>query len=41
MRRTPKETEEAAGLVTRRSVVLGGSMLAFMGVLGSGCARCR
>ncbi|MCG6883167.1 MAG: penicillin-binding protein 2 [Silicimonas sp.] len=34
MRRSPKETEVAAGLVTRRGVVLGGIQLGFMGVLG-------
>ena len=34
MRRTPKETEEAAGLVTRRGVVLAGVQLGFMGLLG-------
>ena len=34
MRRNPKETEEAASLVTRRGVVLGGVQLAFMGILG-------
>ena len=35
MRRESKETEEAAGLVTRRSMVLGGLQLAFMGILGA------
>ena len=34
MRRSPKETEEAASLVTRRGIVLGGAMLGFVGVLG-------
>lgn len=34
MRRSPKETEESAGLVTRRGLVLGGLQLGFMGVLG-------
>ena len=34
MRRSPKEAEDAAGLVTRRGVVLGGVQVAFMGVLG-------
>ena len=34
MRRTPKEIEQAAGLVTRRGVVLGGLQLGFMGLLG-------
>ncbi len=34
MRRTPKETEAAASLVTRRGVVLGGIQLGFMGILG-------
>jgi len=34
MRRTPKEIEQAAGLVTRRGVVLGGVQLGFMGLLG-------
>jgi len=34
MRRPPKETEQAAGLVTRRGVVLGGLQLGFMGLLG-------
>ena len=34
MRRSPKETEEAAGLVTRRGIVLGGAMTGFMGLLG-------
>lgn len=34
MRRSPKETEEAASLVTRRGIVLGGAMVGFVGVLG-------
>ena len=34
MRRTPKEIEQAAGLVTRRGIVLGGIQLGFMGLLG-------
>ncbi len=34
MKRSPKETEEATGLLTRRGVVLGGIQLGFMGVLG-------
>lgn len=34
MRRSPKETEQAASLVTRRGVVLVGLQLGFMGVLG-------
>ena len=34
MRRTPKETDQAASLVTRRGMVLGGLQLGFMGVLG-------
>ena len=34
MRRSPKEIDQAAGLVTRRGVVLGGLQLGFMGVLG-------
>ena len=34
MRRSPKETEESAGLVTRRGLVLGGFQLGFMGLLG-------
>ena len=34
MRRNPKESEEAASLVTRRGIVLGGAQLAFMGLLG-------
>ncbi|MEM6387976.1 MAG: penicillin-binding protein 2, partial [Pseudomonadota bacterium] len=34
MRRTPKETEQAASLVTRRGMVLGGVQLGFMGLLG-------
>ena len=34
MRRSPKETEESAGLVTRRGLVLGGVQLGFMGLLG-------
>ncbi len=34
MRRTPKEIEQAASLVTRRGVVLGGLQLGFMGILG-------
>lgn len=34
MRRTPKEIEQAAGLVTRRGVVLAGLQLGFMGLLG-------
>ncbi|NDR59187.1 penicillin-binding protein 2 [Aliiruegeria sabulilitoris] len=33
MRRPPKDTEESARRITRRGLVLGGSMLAFMGVL--------
>ncbi|MCV6592581.1 MAG: penicillin-binding protein 2 [Silicimonas sp.] len=33
MKRPPKENEEAAGLMTRRGVVLGGSMVGFMGLL--------
>ncbi|MGR3515260.1 MAG: penicillin-binding protein 2 [Paracoccaceae bacterium] len=34
MRRTPKETDQAASLVTRRGVVLAGLQLGFMGILG-------
>lgn len=34
MRRSPKETEQAASLVTRRGMVLGGLQLGFMGILG-------
>jgi penicillin-binding protein 2 len=34
MRRSPKESEESAGLVTRRGLVLGGLQLGFMGILG-------
>ncbi|WP_413718011.1 penicillin-binding protein 2 [Silicimonas sp. MF1-12-2] len=34
MRRSPKETEESAGLVTRRGLVLGGLQVGFMGLLG-------
>ena len=34
MRRSPKEVEESAGLVTRRSLMLGGIQLGFMGLLG-------
>ncbi|MEM7718201.1 MAG: penicillin-binding protein 2 [Pseudomonadota bacterium] len=34
MRRTPKELEQAASLVTRRGMVLGGIQLGFMGILG-------
>ncbi len=34
MRRSQREAEEAAGLVTRRGIVLGGAMTGFMGVLG-------
>ena len=34
MRRSPKETEQAAGLVTRRGVVLAGIQVGFMGILG-------
>ncbi|MGI9393594.1 MAG: penicillin-binding protein 2 [Boseongicola sp.] len=34
MRRSPKETEESASLVTRRGLVLGGFQLSFMGLLG-------
>ncbi len=34
MRRSPKETETSAGLVTRRGLVLGGFQLGFMGILG-------
>ncbi|SDI32247.1 penicillin-binding protein 2 [Aliiruegeria lutimaris] len=33
MRRPPKDTEESARRITRRGLVLGGSMLAFMSVL--------
>ncbi|MDJ0640833.1 MAG: penicillin-binding protein 2 [Paracoccaceae bacterium] len=34
MRRTPKESEEASGLVTRRGMIFGGLQLGFMGILG-------
>ena len=34
MRRTPKDTEESARTISRRAVVLGGTMLAGVGVLG-------
>jgi len=34
MRRSPKETQQAAGLVTRRGVVLGAIQVGFMGLLG-------
>ncbi len=34
MRRSPKETEQAAKLVSRRGVVLGGIQLGFVGILG-------
>ena len=34
MKRTPKDTEESVRRITRRSLFLGGSMLAVMGVLG-------
>ncbi|MDJ1015364.1 MAG: penicillin-binding protein 2 [Paracoccaceae bacterium] len=34
MKRSPKETDESAGLVTRRGLVLGGLQLGFMGALG-------
>ena len=34
MRRSPKVTEQAASLVTRRGIVLGGIQLGFMGILG-------
>ena len=34
MRRSPKETDESASLVTRRGLVLAGLQLGFMGVLG-------
>ena len=34
MRRSPKETDEAAGLVTRRAFVLGVAQVGFMGILG-------
>ncbi|MEK6216427.1 MAG: penicillin-binding protein 2 [Boseongicola sp.] len=34
MRRSPKETEASAGLVTRRGLVLGGIQFGFMGILG-------
>jgi penicillin-binding protein 2 len=34
VKRTPKDTEESVRRITRRSLFLGGSMLAFMGVLG-------
>ncbi len=33
MRRSPKETEQAAGLVTRRGVVLGGLQVGFISIL--------
>ncbi len=35
MRRPPKDTEESARRITRRGLLLGSSMLAFMGVLGA------
>jgi penicillin-binding protein 2 len=34
MRRTPKEIEQSAGLVTRRGIVLAGVQVGFMGLLG-------
>ena len=34
MRRSSKETDESAGLVTRRGLILGGGQIAFMGLLG-------
>ena len=34
MKRSSKETDEAAGLVTRRGIVLAGAQLGFMGLLG-------
>ena len=34
MKRVQKEAEEAAQLVTRRGVILGGIQLGFMGILG-------
>ncbi|MGI1661049.1 penicillin-binding protein 2 [Palleronia sp. KMU-117] len=34
MRRSPKDTEESVRRITRRGLFLGGSMLAFMGMLG-------
>jgi len=34
MRRSPKDTEESAAIVTRRGLVLGGGMVAFAGLLG-------
>ncbi|MEM6741880.1 MAG: penicillin-binding protein 2, partial [Pseudomonadota bacterium] len=33
MRRPPKDTEESARKISRRSAVMGAGMLAFMGVL--------
>ncbi|RLJ41053.1 peptidoglycan glycosyltransferase [Litoreibacter meonggei] len=34
MRRSPKDTEESAAILSRRGLVMGGGMLAFAGVLG-------
>ena len=34
MRRNPKDSADSARRITRRGLVMGGSMLAFMGVLG-------
>ncbi len=35
MRRSPKDTEESAGIVSRRGLILGGGMVAFTGVLAT------
>lgn len=35
MRRSPKDTEESAALVSRRGLILGGGMVAFAGLLGT------
>ena len=34
MKRSPKDAEESARLITRRGLVLGGAQVAFMGLLG-------
>ena len=34
MKRSPKDAEESARLITRRGLVLGGAQVGFMGLLG-------
>ena len=35
MRRSPKDTEESAGIISRRGLILGGGMVAFTGLLAT------